>query len=97
MDICCYILFSPKLKRFYTGACQENLIERIKKHNEHTYGKDKYTSVTDDWELFLKVDVTNYAHAIRLERKIKTMKSSKFIRNLAKYNELVEKIKLETR
>jgi len=46
---------------------------------------------------FLNIPVHDYAHAIRIERKIKSMKSSRYIRNLKKYPELVEKIVQNTR
>jgi putative endonuclease len=95
-DICCYILFSPSLGKFYTGACQDSLVNRIAKHNNHSYGKHRFTSVATDWELFLRIDTTDYSHAIRLERKIKSMKSSKYIQNLKKYPELAAKITQET-
>ena len=95
-DICCYILYSKKLSRFYIGACQDSLEDRIKKHNDHTYGNHRFTAAANDWSLFLRIGVMDYAHAIRLERKIKTMKSSKYIQNLKKYPELIQKILLET-
>jgi putative endonuclease len=44
----------------------------------------------------LKFETKDYAHALRLERKIKSMKSSKYIQNLANYPELTEKIISET-
>lgn len=72
------------------------MVERIQKHNNHDYGNHRFTAVSNDWELFLKIEVKNYAHAVRLERKIKSMKSSTFIKNLVKYPELAEKIKSET-
>ncbi|MCP9769307.1 GIY-YIG nuclease family protein, partial [Lacihabitans sp. LS3-19] len=50
-----------------------------------------------DWNLFLKIPTDNYAHAIRLERKIKSMKSSKYISNLKKYPDLITKILEETK
>ena len=92
MDAYCYILFSQKLNRFYVGACRDNLTERIEKHNNHFYGKQSFTAVANDWSLFLAIQVNNYSHAIRLERKIKAMKSSKYIHNLKKYPGLLEKI-----
>jgi putative endonuclease len=95
-DICSYILFSKSLGKFYIGACQDSLGERIRKHNNHDYGMHRFTAAANDWELFLKIDVNNYTHAVRLERKIKSMKSSIFIRNLIIYPELIEKIKSET-
>jgi putative endonuclease len=46
--------------------------------------------------LFLRIDVSDFSHALRLERKIKSMKSSIYIQNLKKYPELVQKIIAET-
>ena len=97
MDICCYILHSKSLNRFYIGACQESLDERIRKHNSHSYGKTTYTSIANDWRLFLRIDTFDYAHTIRIERKIKSMKSAVYIRNLEKYAELKEKLYETTR
>jgi putative endonuclease len=97
MDICTYILFSQSLNRFYIGACQESLLERIDKHNTHFYSGKHFTSAAKDWELFLKIHTESYPHAIRLERKIKSMKSSKYIFNLKKYPELIVKIFEETK
>jgi putative endonuclease len=72
------------------------LAGRIAKHNNHSYGNHRFTATANDWELFLRIDAINYAHAIRLERKIKSMKSSKYILNLVKYPELIQKIIAET-
>lgn len=92
----CYIIFSQKLNRFYTGVCQNELTERIKKHNTHAYGKHRFTATAEDWTLFLDIPVSNFAHAIRLERFIKSRKSSIYIQNLKNYPELLEKIKNQT-
>jgi putative endonuclease len=91
-DICCYIIYSDTLKKFYTGACQKSLQERIEKYNSHFYGTHKYTAAASDWQLFLRIDTSSYAQALKIERKIKSMKSSGYIRNLAKYPEMVQKI-----
>jgi len=96
MDFNCYILFSEQLQKFYIGACQESLEERIKKHNNQFYGTSSYTAQVSDWELFLRIETDSFAHAIRLERKIKSMKSKVYIQNLKKYPELVQKIKDQT-
>ncbi len=95
-DICCYILWSEKLKKFYTGICQENLEDRISKHNNGFYEGANFTKLANDWRLFLRIDVSNIAHARRVEIKIKSMKSSKYIRNLKKYPELLHKIITQT-
>ncbi len=92
IEICCYIIHSNKLDKFYIGACQNSLADRINKHNNHFYGKNKFTAKTCDWLLFLKIDCNNYAQAIRIEKKIKAMKSKVFIQNLKKYPELIEKL-----
>jgi putative endonuclease len=87
-----YIIYSKKLKRFYIGATQQDVYKRIEMHNEASYGKSKYTSKTNDWELFLFIPTTDFTKAIRIERKIKSMKSSKYIENLQKHPELIEKL-----
>jgi len=88
----CYILFSDKLNKFYVGATQEDVSKRIEKHNQSSYGKHRFTAVADDWKLFLFIPASDYAHAIRLERKIKSMKSVKYIQNLIMYPELLNKL-----
>jgi len=92
-----YILHSNNIDKFYIGVCHKDLNNRIKNHNLGSYGDNKFTAQTKDWILFLKFELENYAHAIRLERKIKSMKSSKYILNLLKYPELRKKIVLETK
>jgi putative endonuclease len=47
--------------------------------------------------LYLLIHAVDNAHAIRLERKIKSMKSSKYIRNLKQYPEMLERIMNETK
>jgi putative endonuclease len=91
-----YIIYSPTRDKYYTGACNENLNSRIQKHNSAFYGKTHFTASASDWIVFLSVSTQTYQHAIRLERKIKAMKSRKYIENLKKYPELLHKIFLET-
>ncbi|MBU2900642.1 GIY-YIG nuclease family protein [Maribacter dokdonensis] len=92
-----YILYSTTLNKFYIGACHKDIDQRIENHNAGVYGSKSFTSNTNDWVLFLKFDCDDYAHAIRLERKIKSMRSSVYIRNLNTYAELRDKIFNETR
>jgi len=56
----------------------------------------RFTSSANDWEIFVVMEVDNYPHAVRLERKIKAMKSKTFIQNLKKYPELRQKIITQT-
>ena len=91
-----YIIYSPNCNKYYIGLTQENIKSRIEKHNTSKYGRDKFTSFSDDWELYLVLNCVDYSHAVRLERKIKSMKSRKYIENLKKYDELRTKIVEET-
>ncbi len=96
VESCCYIIYSEKLNKFYIGASQESIEVRIEKHNNHEYGNHRFTAKAIDWVLFIKIETDNYAHAIRLERKIKSMKSKKYIENLKEYPDLIQKILIET-
>ena len=92
----CYIIYSEKLRKFYIGVTQDDVVSRIKKHNDSSYGKHRFTAKANDWTLYLFISCLNYAHAVRIERKIKSMKSSVYIRNLLAYPELLEKLILNT-
>ena len=91
-----YIIYSSTIDKYYIGATQTSLDERLENHNSHAYGKSHFTAQADDWKLVLSFKAKDYSHAIRLERKIKSMKSRVFISNLIKYSELREKIYNET-
>ena len=91
-----YILYSATIDKYYVGATQTSLEERLESHNSHVYGKAHFTSKAKDWKIVLFFKAKDYSHAIRLERKIKSMKSRVFISNLIKYSELREKIYNET-
>jgi putative endonuclease len=93
----CYIIRSEKLGRYYVGATHDQLELRIEKHNNGSYGQHRFTSTANDWRLLLFIPAPDYARAIRIERKLKSMKSSIYIRNLAKYPELLEKLVSSTR
>ena len=78
----CYILHSQKLNKFYVGATQEDVANRIIKHNSQFYGKNRFTAKADDWILQLFIPSNDYSQAIRIERKIKAMKSAVFIKKI---------------
>lgn len=82
--------------RFYIGVTRNGLESRLEKHNDNGYGEKHYTSKSNDWELYIWIPVEKFDHSVRLERKIKSMKSSKYIENLKNYPELIEKICQET-
>ncbi|MBK6977665.1 MAG: GIY-YIG nuclease family protein [Cytophagaceae bacterium] len=54
--ICCYILWSEKLGKFYIGACQDSLQERIKKHIMGFYDGINFTKKANDWSIYLRID-----------------------------------------
>ena len=88
----CYILHSALLDRYYTGATEEPLEVRIRKHNHQSYGKNHFTAKSDDWQLFHWVQCESMLQALRLERHIKKMKSRKYLQNLKKYPQIAEKL-----
>jgi len=88
MSAACYILYSVSLDKYYIGATAHDIDIRIIKHNSSFYGTSKYTSKTNDWELFLVIETLDYSHALRIEAKIKKMKSKIYILNLNKYEEM---------
>jgi putative endonuclease len=96
MPAVCYILYSSSIDKFYTGTTHLDMDTRLSNHLRHKYEGGHFTHQANDWEIFLEIEVPDFAHAVRLERKIKSMKSSKYIRNLKQYPELLEKIIKET-
>ena len=89
----CYVLYSQSLDRFYTGSTILNLTDRLKKHLSQYYGKNKFTSGIDDWTIYLEIPCESIDQARKIELHIKRMKSSRYIRNLKVYPELVIKLK----
>jgi len=86
-----YILYSSKLDRFYIGSCKVFQF-RFQDHLTKVYPKS-FTSNSDDWQLFLLIEDLSYSQAREIERHIKKMKSSVYIQNLAKYPEMIIKLK----
>ena len=76
-----YILFSESADRFYVGATNAVMSERLRKHNESAYGFH-YTSTHHDWQLVLEIICHDFSEARRIELYIKRMKSRKFIQKL---------------
>lgn len=89
----CYIIVSKALNQFYIGATHEAVDNRILKHNQGVYEKTKFTSKTNDWELFLFIECDDYKQAMKIERHIKRMKSKVYINNLSRYPEMILKLK----
>ncbi len=96
MSAVCYILFSEKLNKFYVGVTHDAIEFRLQKHNMHSYGTHRFTAGTNDWDIILILEAVDFPHAVRMEGKIKAMKSRTYILNLKKYPELQEKLKNST-
>ena len=90
----CYIIYSPALGRFYTGSTELPTLERLERHLEKYYGNNKFTSKAKDWEFYYAIPCETRAQALKIERHIKKMKSSKYIQNLKKYPEITTKLKI---
>jgi putative endonuclease len=86
-----YILYSPSIDRFYVGQT-ENFSERQTLHREHFF-KGSFTVQVDDWQVFITIECKTRKQAVNIEAHIKRMKSKKYIQNLMKYTEIVEKLK----
>jgi putative endonuclease len=85
-----YILHSIKLGTFYTGSCFD-LQERVMQHQNHEF-ITAYTAKSNDWILFLSIENLEYNQARNIEKHIKSMKSSTYIRNLKQYHEMKTKL-----
>ncbi|WP_205589285.1 GIY-YIG nuclease family protein [Mesonia aquimarina] len=75
-----YILYSNSLDKFYVGET-ENLEERLSQHSSGFF-KNSFTAKANDWILFLKIKANSRIQSRQIERHIKQMKSSVYIRNL---------------
>jgi putative endonuclease len=87
-----YILYSPSLDSFYTGATTEAVILRLERHL-HGYYDNKYTAKAKDWELYFEISCSSMEEAMKIEHHIKRMKSKKYIQDLKRYPEMVNKLK----
>jgi putative endonuclease len=88
----CYILFSQKSDKFYTGITQETIESRLEKHNNGFYS-DSYSTITNDWKVFLVIECNSVSQSMLIEKHIKKMKSRVYIENLSKYPEMIQKLK----
>jgi putative endonuclease len=89
-----YIIFSDSLNKFYIGYTTELVQSRIEKHNSLHYD-NKFTAKGIPWKLFLQIECTSVSQALKIEKHIKLMKSSSYIRNLQKYPEMVSNLLLK--
>jgi putative endonuclease len=86
-----YILFSNRLNKFYIGSCKD-LSERLTQHVNKMF-VSSFTAEADDWELYFAIADLGYQQARLIELHIKRMKSAKYIMDLVKYPQIIEKLK----
>jgi putative endonuclease len=91
MKFYCYILYSKSINRYYIGYTSD-IEERLKLHNIGYFGGKSYTHITSDWDLYLLIPCESVNQAKFIETKIKKMRSRKYIENLKKYPEMIDKI-----
>jgi len=87
-----YILYSEKLDKFYIGNTDLPPTERLQQHNsvQHT---NAFTAKGTPWIIFLHFECQSRLQARKIETHIKKMKSKKYVRNLIKYPEIIDKLK----
>ena len=90
-----YILFSKNINKYYIGSCMD-INQRMKEHISRRFNLS-FTAKADDWIVFFQVDELEYSQARKIEDHIKKMKSRKYIENLSKYPDIINKIKLKYR
>jgi len=73
-----YILYSPSRDRYYVGSTHD--LER--RLTEHNHRNTKSTRSGIPWEMVYSKEVEDHTAALKLERKIKSMKSRKYIEEL---------------
>ena len=70
-----YILFSPKINKFYTGQT-EDLERRLEEHNR---GKTPFSASGIPWEVVFSKEFFSRQEAIKLERFIKKRGAARFL------------------
>ena len=89
-----YILYSPKLKRFYIGQTAQVDV-RLEKHQEHFYGRKNFTTKADDWFVYFLIECSSRSQAMKIEKHVKRMKSQTYIENLKKHPEITGRLKAQ--
>ena len=85
-----YVLHSVKINKYYIGSTHD-VTQRLERHHNDYY-ENKWTKKGKPWTLFLTIDCEDKKQAEAIERHIKRMKSKKYVENLTKYREMIEKL-----
>ena len=70
-----YILYSPTLKKHYTGFSKFT----IKRQRQHNKTQTSWTSKASDWEKVWTIQVSSIKKARDLEKKIKGQGAKRFL------------------
>lgn len=73
-----YILYSPKIKKYYTGQT----IDLSRRLEEHNRSKTPFTSKGRPWTLMFHIEVDSREEATKLERFIKKRGAQRFLNDL---------------
>lgn len=79
-----YILYSSNIDKYYIGHTDDDIIERLRKHNSNHKG---FTGKAKDWIIVYTEIYTNKSSAYGRERAIKNRKSRSYIECLINKNE----------
>ena len=85
-----YILWSEKLQRFYTGTT-DNIPVRLEQHNNASY-PDSFSAKGIPWKIYYVIECTNSRQAYKIEKHIKAMKSSSYIKNLLIHPDITKRL-----
>ena len=72
-----YILYSPKINRFYTGQT-EDIEKRLEEHNR---GKTLFMARGIPWKLIYVITFDSREDAMKLEKKIKKRGAARFLKD----------------
>jgi putative endonuclease len=75
-----YAIYSTKLNTIYIG--QTEYIE--KRISDHKKGYSRYTSRSDDWELFYREESQSRTETIRRERQLKSSRGRAYLWGILK-------------
>lgn len=82
---------SNQLNQFYVGSTKQSVDLRLDQHLTK-YFSGSFTTKASDWFVFLAIECSSYPQALRIEKHIKNMKSRKYIENLKRYPEIIDKL-----
>ncbi len=86
-----YIIQDEETEKFYIGSCLD-LQTRLEQHLQGISAQ-AFTVRFKKWRLFYSADGLSYKQARAIEVHIKRMKSKKYIEDLNRYPEILEKLR----